>query len=217
MLNEVIKIDSYFSIKKDFCEIFQEEKKSKFIGSAFKINTEEDAKTILEEIRKKYNDATHNCYAYITLDGKIRRCSDDGEPQKTAGVPILDVIDKNGVVGCLIIVTRYYGGTLLGTGGLVKMYSSSAVLAINEAVISKYVPQCVYEVIIPYNLKPKIDNIFSNETFLVIDEQYTDNVSIKIQLLREKVERLNEIMQEISNGQITATMLEDNIMCPTTI
>ncbi len=209
----MIKIDSYISIKKDFAEVFLEEKKSKFIGSIFKIDTEDDAKNILNDIRKKYNDATHNCFGYITLDGKIKRCSDDGEPQKTAGVPILDVIEKNNVVGALIIVTRYYGGTLLGTGGLVKMYSGSAVKALEEAVVAPYIPQCIYEIKIPYNLKPKIDNIFLNENFVVVDEQFSDIVTIKIQILREKVPKLEDILQEVSNGSIFATLVEDNIMC----
>ncbi len=208
----MIKIDSYISLKKDFCEVHLEEKKSKFIGSAFKIDTEEDAKNILAEIRKKYNDATHNCFGYITLDGKIKRCSDDGEPQKTAGVPILDVIEKNNVVGCLIIVTRYYGGTLLGTGGLVKMYSGSAVKALEEAQPVSYIPHCIYEIKIPYNLKPKIDNIFLNENFVVKDEFFTDVVTLHIQILREKFERLKDIMQEISNGSIEPLLVEEDIM-----
>lgn len=208
-----IKIDSYISIKKDFAEVLLEEKKSKFIGSIFKIDTEDDAKRILLDIRKKYNDATHNCFGYITLDGKIKRCSDDGEPQKTAGVPILDVIEKNKVVGALIVVTRYYGGTLLGTGGLVKMYSGSAVRVLEDAEVSEYIPHCIYEVIIPYNLKPKIDNIFENEKFEVVNEEYTDMVNIQIKILREKTEQLFLIISEISSGTVVPALIVDDIMC----
>lgn len=128
-------------------------------------------------------------------------------------MPILDVIEKNKCVGVLIVVTRYFGGTLLGTGGLVKMYSGTAVLALNEAIISTYVPHCIYEIKIPYNLKPKIDNIFLNEDFEVIDEQFTDVVTIQIKILREKNERLDKIVQEISNGQIFTKLIKDDIMC----
>lgn len=206
-------MDSYISIEKDFHEVFLEEKKSKFIGTIFKIDTEDKAKEILTTIRKKYNDANHNCYGFITLDGKIKRFSDDGEPQKTAGLPILDVIEKNNCVGVLIIVTRYFGGTLLGTGGLVKMYSGTAVKVLEEAIVSTYLPHCIFEVKIPYNLKPKIDNIFLNENFKTVDEQYTDIVTIKIQLLREQTNKLHDIMQEASNGTIQAVLIEDDIMC----
>ncbi len=205
-------MNSYISIKKDFAEVLLEEKKSKFIGTIYKIDTEDDAKALLVDIRKKYNDATHNCYGFVTLDGKIERFSDDGEPQKTAGVPILDVIKKNKVVGVLIVVTRYYGGTLLGTGGLVKMYGGTAVAVLEEAIVSPYIPFSIYQVQIPYNLKPKIDNIFLNENFTIVNEEYTDQVTIDIQLLDEKVSRLIEIMTEISNGQITPTLVKDNIM-----
>ncbi len=152
-------MDTYISIKYQHCEVYLEEKKSKFIGNIYKIDTEDDAKELLVKIRKQYNDARHNCYGFITLDGKIKRFSDDGEPQKTAGVPILDVIEKNKVVGVLIVVTRYFGGTLLGTGGLVKMYGGTAVKALEDAIITPYIPFCIYSFSIPYNIKPKLDNI----------------------------------------------------------
>ncbi len=205
-------MNSYISIKKDFAEVLLEEKKSKFIGTIYKIDTEEEAKALLVDIRKKYNDATHNCYGFITLDGKIERFSDDGEPQKTAGVPILDVIKKNKVVGVLIVVTRYYGGTLLGTGGLVKMYGGTAVSVLEEAIVAPYIPFSIYQVQIPYNLKPKVDNVFLNENFTIVNEEYTDVVTIDIQLLDEKKERLFEIMTEMSNGQVTPILIKDNIM-----
>ncbi len=207
-------MEPYISIKKESSTVNLEEKKSKFIGNIFKIETEQDAKEILQTIRKQYNDARHNCYGYITLDGKIKRYSDDGEPQKTAGVPILDVIEKNNLVGVLIIVTRYFGGTLLGTGGLVKMYGGTAVKALEEAEITPYIPFCIYEISIPYNLKPKLDNIFENENFKIVNEDFTDKITLQVQLLREKTDSLINIMNELSNGQITPILLQDDIMCP---
>ncbi len=209
-------MDQYISIKKDFATVNLEEKKSKFIGNIFKIDTEDDAKEKLDTIRKQYNDARHNCYGFITLDGKIKRFSDDGEPQKTAGLPILDVIEKNNLVGVLIVVTRYFGGTLLGTGGLVKMYSSTAIEALSKAEVTTYIPFCIFEITISYNLKPKIDNIFQNENFIVVDEVFTDKITMQVQLLREKINIFNDILNELSNGQITPILIKDNVMCPST-
>ena len=103
------------------------EKKSRFIAHIAPAQTEEEAQAFIEKIKKQYWDARHNCYAYIIGDkGQIQRFSDDGEPQGTAGKPILDIIAATGLVNCLIIVTRYFGGVLLGTGGLIRAYQASA-------------------------------------------------------------------------------------------
>lgn len=100
--------------------------KSQFITRIFRVNNIDEVNSILEEIRKKHYDATHNCYAYILGDNaEIQKCSDDGEPQKTAGAPMMDVLKKNNVTNILAIVTRYFGGILLGAGGLVRAYSES--------------------------------------------------------------------------------------------
>ena len=100
--------------------------KSEFICRLYRVDSVEEVDTILEAIRKKHYDATHNCYAYIIGDNQdIQKCSDDGEPQKTAGAPMIDVLKKNNMTNILAIVTRYFGGTLLGAGGLVRAYSSS--------------------------------------------------------------------------------------------
>ncbi len=93
------------------------------------------------------------------------------------------------------------------------MYSGTAVEVLKEAEVVPYIPHCIYEVTLPYNLKPKIDNIFLNENFEIVDEAYTDMVTIQIQLLREKVDRLNDIITEISNGQILPKLIADDIMC----
>ena len=110
-----------------------EEKRSVFIGHAIHIDSEEEAQTFIKEIKKKYSDATHNCWAYILNDGIIARYSDDGEPQGSAGVPVLDTLKKSGVSDAVIVVTRYFGGILLGAGGLVRAYSHTAKLAIEAA------------------------------------------------------------------------------------
>lgn len=208
-------MEQYYSIKKD-AVVNLEEKKSKFIGSIFKIDTEDNAKEILTDIRKQYNDATHNCYGFITLDGKIKRCSDDGEPQKTAGVPILDVIEKNNLVGVLIVVTRYFGGTLLGTGGLVKMYSGSAVAAVKEAEIALFIPHNIYEVTIDYNLKAKMEFLFEKENFTIIDEQYSDKVTVQVQMKKEQESDLTKIMTDLTNQVYTPVLVKEDIMLAST-
>ena len=104
-----------------------EEKKSRFIAHVYNVSSDGEAEQYINAVKKKYWDARHNCYAYIIGDkGQVQRFSDDGEPQGTAGKPILDIIAATGLVNCLIIVTRYFGGTLLGTGGLIRAYQASA-------------------------------------------------------------------------------------------
>ena len=102
------------------------EKKSRFIASFRSVKTEEEAQAFIEEMRKKYWDASHNCYAWVLGEnGEGKRCSDDGEPSQTAGKPMLDVLEGEGIVNICVVVTRYFGGTLLGTGGLVRAYSGA--------------------------------------------------------------------------------------------
>lgn len=114
------------------------EKKSIFWGHAAPVHTQEEALAFLSEKRKTYSDATHNVYAYLLQEGNVTRYSDDGEPQGTAGVPVLDVIRKRGFCDAIIVVTRYFGGILLGAGGLVRAYTAAASLAVEEAHIVTY-------------------------------------------------------------------------------
>ena len=110
-----------------------EEKKSVFIGYASHVESEEEALSFVKEIKEKHKDATHNCYGYVMKNGILCRYSDDGEPQGTAGKPILDMLKKSGVDDVCVVVTRYFGGTLLGTGGLVHAYSLGAKMAVEAA------------------------------------------------------------------------------------
>ena len=108
------------------------EKKSKFIANIFYVESREEAESIIKEVNKKYHDARHNCYAYriVTEEGIVEKASDDGEPSGTAGAPMLNILSKNNLGNLLVIVTRYFGGILLGTGGLVKAYSSACALGL---------------------------------------------------------------------------------------
>jgi uncharacterized YigZ family protein len=134
---------SYLTIKDTVSEEF-EEKKSIFIGHAKRVYNEEDAKTFVSHIRNMHKQATHNVFAYIIGENKgIQRYSDDGEPQGTAGIPVIEVIKKNEVTDIAVVVTRYFGGVLLGAGGLVRAYSKAAAGAIKSAGIVEKVKGCV--------------------------------------------------------------------------
>ena len=129
------------------------EKKSKFIANVFYVESREEAEEIIKKINKQYHDARHNCYAYrvISSDGIIEKASDDGEPSGTAGAPMLTILSKNNLANVLVIVTRYFGGILLGTGGLVKAYSESCSLGIEKAgIVEKYIAQ-VYKIELGYS------------------------------------------------------------------
>ncbi len=115
-----------------------EEKRSQFIGVAAHIDSEEDALKLVKRIKAEHYDARHNVYAYVCSSGNVQRYSDDGEPQGTAGIPVLDVIRKSGLEDVCVVVTRYFGGILLGAGGLVRAYTAAAKLAIDKAGIVTY-------------------------------------------------------------------------------
>lgn len=173
------------------------EKKSKFIGQAFYIESKEQAEEIIKETRKKYSDAKHNCYAYCILEGNTEstKSSDDGEPAGTAGMPILNVIKENRLKNILVIVTRYFGGILLGTGGLVRCYTRSTTESINNAII--------IEKEIGYKIK-FVTNYNKQEELKYYLKQNLCNI-IKITYL-EKIEIIAEISEKIKKE------IEENII-----
>lgn len=171
-------------------------KKSKFISESFHIDTVDDANEILEKIRKKYWDATHNCYAY-RLNENEKKCSDDGEPVRTAGYPILDVIDKNEINNCLIVVTRYFGGTLLGTGGLVKAYTEGAISSLSDATIIDIDSGYKGEIICNYEDYGSINYNLNELKIFVKDTEFTDKVRIIIYVFDNQKNLLLKKMQEI--------------------
>ena len=192
------------TIKQDHIEAEITEKKSKFIANVFYIKSQEEAENKIKEIRKKYYDARHNCFAYsITLkDEVITKSSDDGEPSKTAGAPILNVITGNELSNILIIVTRYFGGILLGTGGLVKAYTNASIEALKMAEINyidleklKYYCQKNNINIIKTDYEEFIECILevtNDEKDKIISNNKDNNVNIlEYQIIREKNIRKN--------------------------
>ena len=171
------------------------EKKSEFIGYIAHAKTEAEAQEYLAKIRKKHYDARHHCFAYIIKDEGVVRQSDDGEPSKTAGMPILEVLRHSGVEDAIIVVTRYFGGTLLGTGGLVRAYTEGAKAALNAAEILTH-KQCVdLNITVDYSLYDKLTTLCQNRSGKIIDTQFTDNVNITIRMLSgTQQELINDII-----------------------
>lgn len=192
---------SYLTIKNEAVAEF-EEKKSSFIGHAKRVYTEEDAKKFIDKIRSENREARHNVYAYII--GKnmgIQRYSDDGEPQGTGGVPMLDVIKKKCITDVVVVVTRYFGGILLGTGGLVRAYSKSTSLAIEEAgIVEKVEGQELY-INIDYDLLGKVQYICGQNQWHIEDTEYTDKVILKILACMDNIENIKSKVVEATSGK----------------
>ena len=166
------------------------EKKSKFIANIFYISTIEEAEDVLEQIRKKYHDARHNCYAYRVLSGEnvIDRSSDDGEPSGTAGAPMLNILKKENLCNILVVVTRYFGGILLGTGGLVRAYSQSTQEVIEKSNIILKKEGYVAIIEVEYKELEKLKYFCKKREINIIDVDYLENVSVKIEFKKEEKE-----------------------------
>lgn len=164
------------------------EKKSKFIANAFYVETVEEAEEKIKEIKKKYFDARHNCFAFsiFTKEGIVNRFSDDGEPSGTAGAPMLNIINSQGLRNILVVVTRYFGGILLGTGGLVRAYSDSTIKALENATQVEKDLGLIVKFTISYADLEKIKYYFKQEEIKVINNEFDENVNIFVEITREK-------------------------------
>jgi len=186
------------------------EKKSKFISNVFYIQSEKEAISIINKIKQEYADATHNCYAYTVIDKKnvISKFSDDGEPASTAGAPILSVITKNGLINVLIIVTRYFGGILLGAGGLVKAYTKTAVLGLQNTTFISKTKGFNINLDINYKDLDKFKYYCKNNNIIIKNIKYLDNIKIEIELSKELEKNLttncNKMGIKILNYDITS-------------
>ncbi|MDE6659251.1 MAG: YigZ family protein [Eubacterium sp.] len=176
------------------------EKKSKFIGYVKPVQTQEDAVSFINSIKSKHWDATHNVYAYVLKDNNIQRYSDDGEPSGTAGVPVLDVILKNGLVDVCVVVTRYFGGIMLGAGGLVRAYSHGSKIAVESGNIITMAPCKVLTVLVEYSFYERINNLLSDFDANVENTEFADSVTITFSLKQERVTDLQNKLTDLSNG-----------------
>lgn len=184
-------------------------KKSRFIASVNPVENEEDALAFITNLKKKYWDATHNCYAYIIGTGNpIMRYSDDGEPSQTAGKPMLDVLNAKELTNLVVVVTRYFGGTLLGTGGLVKAYQSATVEGLSNSVIIRKEPGVHMQIITDYNLLGKIQYYLGQENLHLISSDYTDIVKLDVMLPIDRIDMFQKKLADLSNGTLTATEIK---------
>ena len=175
-------------------------KKSRFIGYAKPIKSEQDALSFIEEIRKKHWDATHNVFAYALREGSIKRFSDDGEPQGTAGVPVLNVLEKMQLQNTLVVVTRYFGGILLGTGGLVRAYSQTAKIGVEQAGV---VLRCLcneIKITCDYNLLGKIQKFIEKNNIKLKEITYSDSVAVYVHHKMEETDKLIAQIVELTDA-----------------
>lgn len=180
------------------------EKRSRFIGYCKPIKTQDEATEFINEIRSKHWDATHNVYAYILSDGQIMRYSDDGEPQGTAGVPVLDVIKKMGIVDVVVVVTRYFGGIMLGAGGLVRAYSHGASIALAAAspVTMRLCKEC--SVMCTYNQYGKVSSLIPGVGGVIDDSDFGEGVEIFFHIPEEDFGKLNKDLADATSGEVQA-------------
>lgn len=198
----------YTTIKNEAVAEF-EEKRSLFIGHAKPIKTEEEAAEFIKEKKKEFSDATHNVFGYIIKNGICARYSDDGEPQGTAGMPVLDTIRKSGVSDACVVVTRYFGGILLGAGGLVRAYSHGAKIALEAAEIITYEQYSVLSIRCNYSDYQKIQPLLFKCGALIDDTDFGEMVILKIAVKDEVVSGLSEKIRESTSGRAVVSFLEN--------
>ena len=201
-------MDKYTSIE-HYAAFEYEDRRSVFIGEAAPVTTEEEALAFIASVKKKYPDARHHVYAYVLRDNSLMRFSDDREPQGTAGMPVLDAIRKNGCTDAVIVVTRYFGGTRLGTGGLVRAYSSAANGALKAGNIINYDVYSSLRISVSYSDYQRLGSVFNQTGFNVDEIKYTDKVIIYGRILKELLSEFDKAMIEATAGKHESELLGD--------
>ena len=207
-------MDEFVTIKeKTTAEIV--EKKSKFIANIFPIQTQEEAENYLKQIRKEHYSAKHNCYAYRVISNNriIEKSSDDGEPSGTAGAPMLKILNKNNLCNVIVIVTRYFGGILLGTGGLVRAYSDSTIKAIEEAEKHECCKGFELFVNTNYSEYENFKYYCKKNNINIINTEYNENIDIKIELNEESKNKLLEDFETKKVNIKTLKILSEKYIC----
>ena len=186
-----------------------EEKKSRFIAHIEPVTNEEEALQFIAQMKKQYYDARHNCYAFVIGDNsELTRCSDDGEPSGTAGRPILEVLTGEGITNVVCVVTRYFGGTLLGTGGLVRAYQGATKEGLNNSVIIDKTEGIQLSIAIDYTDVGKLQYFFGSNSIRVLSSDYGANISFKIVIELEMLEKTKKDLTEITSGKADINVLD---------
>ena len=187
---------------KDFAKAEFIEKKSRFIGHIMPVKTEKDATEFIQKISKEHYSATHNVYAYVLREGQKARFSDNGEPQGTAGVPVLDVIQKEGLTDVCVVVTRYFGGIMLGAGGLVRAYSHSAKIAVDAASILNMQDCTEFLVDCDYSSYGKIKKLFEKYNVTEKESDFQEIIRLTLIIKSEQFCAFETDLTELSNGKL---------------
>ncbi len=183
-----------------------EEKKSRFIATLRPVKSEEEAAAFIAETKKKYWNARHNCSAYIVgKRGEITRCSDDGEPSGTAGRPMLEVLTGSGVTNAAVVVTRYFGGTLLGTGGLVRAYTQAVKAGLENSVIGTVTEGVELEVIADYNDADKVKYLLSQKNIDPVKTEYSADVTMQLEVRADMADTIEKEIIEATAGRCLIT------------
>ena len=186
-----------FSYGEDEIEI----NKSRFIGYAKPVETEDEALEFIEEISKKHYDATHNCYAYIIgTNALIQRFGDDGEPSGTAGIPMLEVLKKEELVNVVTVATRYFGGVKLGAGGLIRAYTKTAKIGIEAGIIVDMILHKILKIRIDYTLYGSIENFLMTEDYVIRDSVFDEAVTMEIYVENKDIERFKNRIIDLTSG-----------------
>ena len=186
------------------------EKKSRFIATVRLVESEEEALSCLEALRKKYWDARHNCFVYIIGETQeTGRCSDDGEPAQTAGRPMLDVLLGEKVCNICVVVTRYFGGTLLGTGGLVRAYSGAVKAGLDASMVITKILGVKLHIETDYTTFGKIQYILAQRELKILDTVYTDKVELEVLIPKTDVDQVMHAITEGTNAQAEMTTGEE--------
>ena len=199
-------MESYKTVERESSDFFIE-KKSRFIGYVKPVKTVEEATAFINEIKAKHWDATHNVYAYILKENHIQRYSDDGEPSGTAGVPVLDVLQKEGLVDVCVVATRYFGGTLLGAGGLVRAYSHTSKIAVEAGHIITMAQCSVMKAEVDYSFYERMNQLLADFGANVLQTDFADSVQMTFSVQENKQTALEEKLTDISNGKYQLTFI----------
>ncbi|MBQ8245923.1 MAG: YigZ family protein [Lachnospiraceae bacterium] len=179
------------------------EKKSRFIASVCSVSTPEEAQSFIEQVKKKYWDAKHNCSAYVIgKEGQYTRCNDDGEPAQTAGLPMLEVLLHSEVRNIVVVVTRYFGGTLLGTGGLIRAYGQTVKTALENSVIGEEVDGIILTVEADYTDVGKVQYLLGQKKIDVLNSLYEQSVTFELQMQKEMLQEVKDELIEVTCGRI---------------
>lgn len=189
------------------------EKKSKFISYIAPVYTEQEAVDFISSIKKKHYNATHNCSAFILgATANIQRSSDDGEPSGTAGIPILEVLRKEELTNTVVVVTRYFGGILLGAGGLIRAYTQGTADAVRAAGIVRLQTYDIFKATIDYSLLNKLQHEIEKKEYIIADTQYLDTVTLKILAETSLSETLQQELIQWTNGSVLIKHLGTEVL-----